>query len=115
MSTAPEKFKSTGFKGQKYCRVSISPGKMAYVLPRLSTKKDVDTAIKSTVDKVLVLRFGREADAVCLQLDEIVSGRESDGTSIPSHYLCVWLCVRCVMLSRKVLKGTFFLSWPRTR
>lgn len=33
----------------------------------------MDTAIKSTVDKVLVLRFGREADAVCMQLDEIVS------------------------------------------
>ena len=46
---------------------------MAYVLPHLSTKKDVDSAIKSTVDKVLVLRFGREADGVCLQLDEIVS------------------------------------------
>ena len=47
---------------------------MAYVLPRLTTKKEVDTAIKSTVDKVLVLRFGRETDGVCLQLDEIVSG-----------------------------------------
>lgn len=46
---------------------------MAYVLPRLSTKSEVDSAIKATVDKVLVLRFGRETDAVCLQLDEIVS------------------------------------------
>ena len=46
---------------------------MAYVLPRLETKKDVDMAIKSTVDKVLVLRFGRETDGVCMQLDEIVS------------------------------------------
>ncbi|CAI8008737.1 Thioredoxin-like protein 4B [Geodia barretti] len=46
---------------------------MAYVLPRLLTKKDVDSAIKSTVDKVLVLRFGRETDAVCLQLDEILA------------------------------------------
>lgn len=42
---------------------------------RLVTKKDVDLAIKSTVDKVLVLRFGRETDGVCMQLDEIVSAR----------------------------------------
>ena len=46
---------------------------MAYVLPRLVKKKDVDVAIQSTVDKVLVLRFGRETDGVCMQLDEIVS------------------------------------------
>ena len=46
---------------------------MSYVLPRLATKKEVDTAIKSSEDKVLVLRFGKEADAVCMQLDEIVS------------------------------------------
>lgn len=45
---------------------------MSYVLPRLETKKDIDGAIKSTEDKVLVLRFGRETDAVCMQLDEIV-------------------------------------------
>lgn len=46
---------------------------MSYVLPRLETKKDVDKAIKGCEDKVLVLRFGREADAVCMQLDDIVS------------------------------------------
>jgi hypothetical protein len=56
---------------------------MAYVLPRLFTKKDVDSAIKSTVDKVLVLRFGRETDAVCLQLDEIVSGGSVTGYKYP--------------------------------
>lgn len=46
---------------------------MASVLQRLATKKEVDSAIKSTVDKVLVLRFGRETDGVCMQLDNIVS------------------------------------------
>lgn len=46
---------------------------MASVLQRLLTKKEVDSAIKSTVDKVLVLRFGRESDGVCMQLDNIVS------------------------------------------
>lgn len=46
---------------------------MSYVLPRLETKKDIDRAVKSSEDKVLVLRFGKETDAVCMQLDDIVS------------------------------------------
>ena len=46
---------------------------MSYVLPRLETKKDIDRAIKGSEDKVLVLRFGKETDAVCMQLDDIVS------------------------------------------
>lgn len=45
---------------------------MSYILPRLETKKEVDKAIKETVDKVLVLRFGNETDLACLQLDDIV-------------------------------------------
>ncbi|XP_031555767.1 thioredoxin-like protein 4B [Actinia tenebrosa] len=46
---------------------------MSYLLQRLKTKKDVDNAIKNTEDKVLVLRFGKEKDAVCMQLDDILS------------------------------------------
>ena len=42
------------------------------LLASLETKKDIDRAIKGCEDKVLVLRFGRETDAVCMQLDEIV-------------------------------------------
>eukprot|EP00118_Oscarella_pearsei_P026890 m.310546 g.310546 ORF g.310546 m.310546 type:complete len:150 (+) comp52454_c0_seq1:23-472(+) len=49
---------------------------MAYLVPRLHTKKEVDTAIKTTEDLVLVLRFGREADGVCLQLDDILAKAE---------------------------------------
>ena len=55
------------------CPLKTNPEiKMSYVLPRLETKKDIDAAIKGTEDKVLVLRFGRESDIVCMQLDEIV-------------------------------------------
>ena len=46
---------------------------MSYVLPKLVTKKEVDRAIKSTEDKVLVLRFGKETDGECMELDHIVS------------------------------------------
>ena len=46
---------------------------MSFLLPKLSNKKEVDQAIKTTEDLVLVLRFGRDADLQCLQLDDIVS------------------------------------------
>nr|AAI67881.1 Unknown (protein for MGC:135274) [Xenopus tropicalis] len=46
---------------------------MSFLLPKLSSKRDVDHAIKTTSEKVLVLRFGRDEDHVCLQLDDIVS------------------------------------------
>ena len=59
---------------------------MSYVLPRLESKKDVDRAIKRTEDKVLVLRFGREADGVCMQLDELVG-------ATPRALLCS--CMPC--------------------
>jgi hypothetical protein len=45
---------------------------MSYLLTQLSTKKEIDEVILNTVDKVLVLRFGRAADSVCMQQDEIV-------------------------------------------
>ncbi|KAI2579633.1 TXNL4B isoform 6 [Pan troglodytes] len=44
---------------------------MSFLLPKLTSKKEVDQAIKSTAEKVLVLRFGRDEDPVCLQLDDI--------------------------------------------
>lgn len=40
-------------------------------LRKLTTKKEVDRAIKGTIDKVLVLRFGEEAD--CLRIDDILN------------------------------------------
>ena len=46
---------------------------MSFLLPKLSSKLEVDKVIKETEDLVLVLRFGRENDTACLQLDNIVS------------------------------------------
>ncbi|MBA0675929.1 hypothetical protein Goari_017445 [Gossypium aridum] len=46
---------------------------MSYLLTTLTRKKEVDTIIRDTIDKVLVLRFGRADDAVCLQLDDILA------------------------------------------
>ncbi|CAN0897857.1 Thioredoxin-like protein 4B [Linum grandiflorum] len=46
---------------------------MSYLLPNLTKKKEIDSIIRDTIDKVLVLRFGRASDATCLQLDDILS------------------------------------------
>ena len=46
---------------------------MSLFLPKLTSKKDIDEVIKGVAEKVVVLRFGRDEDSVCLQLDEIVS------------------------------------------
>ncbi|XP_044491998.1 thioredoxin-like protein 4B [Mangifera indica] len=45
---------------------------MDFLLTTLTNKKEIDSIIRDTIDKVLVLRFGRSADAVCLQLDDIL-------------------------------------------
>jgi len=46
---------------------------MSYLLKTLASKEEVDEAIRSTEDVVVVLRFGKESDLTCMQLDEIVS------------------------------------------
>ncbi|XP_036881096.1 thioredoxin-like protein 4B isoform X2 [Manis javanica] len=60
---------------------------MSFLLPKLTSKKEVDQAIKSTAEKVLVLRFGRDEDPVCLQLDDILSKTSSDLSKMASIYL----------------------------
>ncbi|KAF3330924.1 thioredoxin-like protein 4B [Carex littledalei] len=43
------------------------------MLPTLATKREIDTVIRDTLDKVLVIRFGRGSDPSCLHLDDILS------------------------------------------
>ncbi|KAG5833430.1 thioredoxin-like protein 4B isoform X1 [Anguilla rostrata] len=60
---------------------------MSLFLPKLCSKKDIDDVIKGVAEKVLVLRFGRDDDAVCLQLDEILSKTSHDLSNMASIYL----------------------------
>ncbi|KAI3981556.1 hypothetical protein MKX01_007476 [Papaver californicum] len=46
---------------------------MSYLLTTLTKKREVDSIIGDTIDKVLVLRFGKASDAKCLQLDDILA------------------------------------------
>lgn len=47
--------------------------RMSYVLRTLTKKQEVDSIIRDTIDKVLVLRFGRSSDHDCLLLDDVLA------------------------------------------
>ena len=66
---------------------------MSYQLRQLATKKQIDSAIKDTEDKVLLLRFGKESDPVTMQLDNTVSRVFfSFGLRTPLQINSLWLC-----------------------
>ncbi|XP_055062264.1 thioredoxin-like protein 4B [Misgurnus anguillicaudatus] len=60
---------------------------MSFFLPKLSSKKEIDDAIKGVAERVLVLRFGRDEDSACLQLDDILSKTAHDLSNMASIYL----------------------------
>ncbi|KAL8550960.1 hypothetical protein ACS0TY_000151 [Phlomoides rotata] len=52
---------------------------MEYLLPTIRKKSEVDSLIRDTLDKVIVLRFGLSTDAVCLHLDDILVTEHAAG------------------------------------
>ncbi|CAN8268584.1 unnamed protein product [Cochlearia groenlandica] len=51
---------------------------MEYLVTTLTKKKEIDNIIRDTIDKVLVLRFGRFSDDDCLLLDDILAKSARD-------------------------------------
>ncbi|MEW5303012.1 MAG: hypothetical protein WDW38_003886 [Sanguina aurantia] len=47
---------------------------MSYLLPHLHSGYAVDQAILSEEDRVVVVRFGHDWDAPCMQMDEVLAG-----------------------------------------
>eukprot|EP01116_Phalansterium_solitarium_P023102 TRINITY_DN7922_c0_g1_i2.p1 TRINITY_DN7922_c0_g1~~TRINITY_DN7922_c0_g1_i2.p1 ORF type:complete len:150 (+),score=26.61 TRINITY_DN7922_c0_g1_i2:64-513(+) len=60
---------------------------MAYLLPSLNSKTEIDDVILNTVDRVLVLRIGRAADKASLQLDDILAKCQRDLEKMATIYI----------------------------
>jgi DIM1 family U5 snRNP protein len=50
---------------------------MSYLLPHLRNGWAVDQAIMSEEDRVVVIRFGSDADDTCMRMDEVRARRHA--------------------------------------
>ncbi|CAD7690781.1 unnamed protein product [Nyctereutes procyonoides] len=82
---------------------------MSFLLPKLNSKKEVDHAIKSTAEKGLIPRFGRDEDPVCLQLDDILSKTSPDLSKMAAIYLVD--VDQTPVLTSVIFHLLFFLQW----
>ena len=57
---------------------SLPVATMSYLLPHLTSGWAVDQAILSEEKRVVVIRFGHDYDATCMQMDEILCGIADD-------------------------------------
>jgi U5 snRNP protein, DIM1 family len=62
---------------------------MSYLLPHLHSGWEVDQAIVTEEDRVVVIRFGRDTDPTCMVQDDVLANIGTVGC------LCVCVCV-CV-------------------
>lgn len=51
---------------------SRPPARMSYMLPHLHNGWQVDQAILSEEDRVVVIRFGHDWDPTCMKMDEVL-------------------------------------------
>lgn len=60
---------------------------MSYLLPHLHSGWDVDRAIVNEEKRVVVVRFGRDEDATCMQVDDTLAGVADDVKNFAVIYL----------------------------
>ena len=60
---------------------------MSYLLPHLHSAWDVDKTIVNEETRVVVLRFGRDEDATCMQMDECLASIADDVKNFAAVYL----------------------------
>jgi hypothetical protein len=67
---------------------------MAYTLPTLRSKAEVDEAIQNTIDKVVVLRFGKSDDYTTMDLDDTVRANPKQENVLALVFECPRLSFR---------------------
>ncbi len=60
---------------------------MSYLLPHLHSGWEVDKAIVTEEARVVVLRFGRDEDATCMEMDERLAGIAEDVKNFAAIFL----------------------------
>ena len=60
---------------------------MSYLLPHLENGWEVDQAIVSEEDRVVVIRFGHDYDPTCMKMDEILYSIAEDVQNFAVIYL----------------------------
>jgi U5 snRNP protein, DIM1 family len=60
---------------------------MSYLLPHLDSGWAVDQAILNEEARVVVMRFGRDSNAVCMQMDETLADISDDVKNFAVIYL----------------------------
>ena len=55
-----------------WCKLTAHPVAMSYMLPHLHNGWQVDQAILSEEERIVVVRFGHDWDPTCMQMDEIL-------------------------------------------
>lgn len=61
---------------------------MSIFLPHLHTGWHVDQAILSEEDKLVIIRFGKDASIQCMQMDEVLYGIAEQVRNFASIYIC---------------------------
>mmetsp|Transcript_13211 Transcript_13211/g.33715 ORF Transcript_13211/g.33715 Transcript_13211/m.33715 type:complete len:151 (+) Transcript_13211:47-499(+) len=56
-------------------------------LKRLTTKADVDNVIRNTDDKLVVLRFGRDDNVDCMQIDKVLDKCQREVSKMAVIYI----------------------------
>ncbi|KAH0511417.1 N-alpha-acetyltransferase 11 [Microtus ochrogaster] len=87
---------------------------MSYMLPHLHNGWQVDQAILSEEDRVVVIRFGHDWDPTCMKMDEVLYSIAEKKWKIVgdlSHLHCNLLCLP----ENYQMKYYFYhgLSWPQ--
>lgn len=60
---------------------------MSYLLPHLHSGWEVDKTIVNEENRVVVIRFGRDEDATCMQMDETLAGIADDVKNFATIHL----------------------------
>jgi DIM1 family U5 snRNP protein len=60
---------------------------MSYLLPHLHSGWDVDQAIVREENRVVLVRFGSDSDATCMQMDQTLAGLADDVKNFAVIYL----------------------------